>query len=158
MRRHTRGYDALFFLAIMATLFALAPGMAHVLEMPRKLMLAGDDYFTVQQIYAGWSLFAIVVVLQLAALVLLAWRSSREYYVFRPVLVALLLMAAAQILFWSFTFPANSATSNWTVMPQDWASLRLQWEYSHAGGALCQLLALCCLVWALFARVRAAGR
>jgi hypothetical protein len=158
MRRHTGGYDILFFLAILATLLALAPGMAHVLEMPRKLMLARDAYFTVQQIYAGWHLFAFVIVLQLLALAVLAWRSSREYYVFRPVLLAMLLMVAAQILFWSFTFPANSATGNWTVMPDDWAALRLQWEYSHAGGALCQFLALCSLVWALFARVRAAGR
>lgn len=158
MRRHTRGYDALFFLALLATLFALAPGMAHVLEMPRKLLLAREAYFTVQQIYAGWSLFGIVILIQCAALALLAWRSRREYYVFRPVLTALLLMLAAQILFWSFTFPANAATSNWTVMTQDWAALRWQWEYSHAYGALCQLLALCCLLWALFARVQAAGR
>ena len=158
MRRHTRGYDALFFLAILATLFALAPGMAHVLEMPRKLLLGRDAYFAVQQIYAGWSLFGIVIAIQLAALAVLAWRSRREYYVFRPVLTAILLMMAAQALFWSFTFPANAATSNWTVMTQDWPALRLQWEYSHAYGALCQLLALCCLLWALFARVQAAGR
>jgi hypothetical protein len=158
MRRHTRGYDALFFLAILATLFALAPGMAHVLEMPRKLTLARGAYFTVQQVYAGWSLFVIVIALQFAALALLAWRSAREYYVFRPVLVALLLMLGAQALFWSLTFPANGATANWTVMPENWEALRRQWEYSHAGGALCQLLALCCLLWALFARVQAAGR
>ena len=78
MRRHTRGYDALFFLAILATLFALAPGMAHVLEMPRKLLLAREAYFTVQQIYAGWSLFGIVILIQCAALALLAWRSRRD--------------------------------------------------------------------------------
>jgi hypothetical protein len=36
--------------------------------------------------------------------------------------------------------------------------LRHQWEYSHAMGAVCQLLALCCLVGALFARIRASGR
>jgi hypothetical protein len=158
MRRHTRGYDALFFLTILVTLFSLAPGMAHVLEMPRKLALGEGAYFTVQQIYAGWSLFGVVIVIQLGALALLAWRSAREYYVFRPVLAALLLMLGAQALFWSFTFPANTATANWTAAPDNWQALRLQWEYSHAGGALCQLLALCCLLWALFARVQAAGR
>ena len=158
MRRYTGGYDALFFLAILATLFSWAPGMAHVLEMPRKLALDRDTYFTVQQIYAGWSLLGIVVVIQFLSLSLLAWKSKREYYVFRPVLAALALMLASQALFWSFTFPANAATDNWTTMPGNWAALRLQWEYSHAAGALCQLLALCCLLGALFARVRAAGR
>src|SRR5690242_6941163 len=106
MRRHTFGYDLLFFLAILATLLSLAPGLAHVFELPRKLTLSRDAYFTVQQIYAGWDLFGIVLVLQLLALVLLAWRSAREYYVFRPVLAALLLLLAAQALFWLFTFPA----------------------------------------------------
>jgi hypothetical protein len=89
---------------------------------------------------------------------MLAWRSAREYYVFRPVLAALILMMLAQALFWLFTVPANSLTNNWTSMPVDWDMLRRQWEYSHALGATCQLLSLCCLIGALFARVRAAGR
>ncbi len=158
MRRHTIGYDILFFLAIVATLLSLAPGLAHVFELPRKLTLSRDAYFTVQGIYAGWELFGIVILLQLAALVLLAWRSHRDHFVFRPVLAALLLLAVAQALFWLFTFPANAATANWTRAPADWEDLRAQWEWSHAAGALCQFLGLCSLLTALFARVRAAGR
>ena len=91
-------------------------------------------------------------------LVLLTWRSAREYYVFRPVLAALLLMLAAQALFWLFTFPVNAATANWTQVTPDWDDLRGQWEWSHTAGAACQFLALCSLLTALFARVRAAGR
>lgn len=158
MRRHTIGYDILFFLAILATLLSLAPGLAHVFELPRKLGLGRDAYFTVQQIYAGWELFGVVILLQLVSLALLAWHSFRDYFVLRPVLVALLLLLAAQALFWLFTFPANAATANWTKAPADWERLRAQWEWSHAAGALCQLLGLCSLLLALFARVRAAGR
>jgi hypothetical protein len=158
MRRHTAGYDVLFFIAIFATVIALGGAQAHLFEMPRKLMLSGEDYFTVQQIYAGWDLFGVVLVIQFLSLALLARRSFREYFVFRPVLAALLLMIAAQVIFWLFTFPANAATQNWTQMPVNWEMLRRQWEYSHAAGAICQLLGLCSLVWALFARVRAAGR
>lgn len=158
MRRHTAGYDVLFFIAIFATVIALGGAMAHLFEMPRKLMLSREAYFTVQQIYAGWDLFGVVLVIQFLALALLARRSFREYFVFRPVFAALLLMLAAQVIFWLFTFPANSATQNWTQMPVNWEALRRQWEYSHATGAVCQLLGLCSLVWALFARVRAAGR
>ncbi len=158
MRRHSSGYDILFWIAILATLIALAPGLAHLFELPRKMALSQERYFTVQQIYAGWELFGIPILIQFFALVLLTWRSTGEYYVFRPVLAALVLMLAAQALFWLFTFPANTATHNWTQAPQDWAMLRHQWEYSHAAGALCQFVSLCCLIAALFARIRASGR
>lgn len=158
MRRHTFGYDVLFFAAILATLLALAPSLAHLVEMPRKMTLSRNAYFTVQQVYAGWDLFGIAILAQFVALALLAWRSFHEYYVFRPVLLALVLMLLAQAMFWLFTFPANMATANWMQAPADWDDLRHIWEYSHAAGAVCQLLALCCLISALFARVRAAGR
>lgn len=158
MRRHTAGYDVLFFIAIFATVIALGGALAHIFELPRKMVLSREDYFTVQQIYAGWDLFSLVLLIQFLSLVLLALRALREYCVFRPVLAALLLMIAAQVIFWLFTFPANVATQNWTHIPPDWDMLRRRWEYSHAAGAICQLLGLCSLVWALFARVRAAGR
>jgi hypothetical protein len=158
MRRHSSGYDFLFCLALLATLIALAPGAAHLIELPRKMALSQERYFIVQRIYAGWALFGIPIAVQFFALALLTWRSAREYYVFRPVLAALLLMLAAQGCFWLFTFPANAATLNWTQAPPDWAVLRHQWEYSHAAGALCQFASLCCLIAALFARIRASGR
>ena len=158
MRRHSSGYDLLFFIAIIASVIALGGGLAHVYELPRKLALSRDAYFTVQQIYAGWELFGIVIAIQLVALAMLAARSAREYYVFRPVVAALVLVGLAQAVFWTFTFPANAATHDWTQIPADWEALRHQWEYSHAGGTFCQLLGLCCLIGALFARVRAAGR
>lgn len=158
MRRYSSGYDFLFFTAILATLVALAPGLAHLFELSHKLSLSREEYFTVQKIYAGWELFGIAFFIQAVSLAMLAWRSTREHYIFRPVMAALILMMLAQTLFWLFTFPANSLTNNWTSMPADWDMLRHQWEYSHAMGAICQLLALCCLVGALFSRVRASGR
>jgi len=158
MRRHSTSYDILFFAAIAATLISLAPGLAHLLELPRKMALPRDAYFMVQQIYAGWALFGIAILAQLIAIALLAFRSMGDRYVFRPVMGALLLLIAAQVLFWYFTFPANTATHNWTVMPADWQALRRQWEYSHLGGAVCQAAGLLCLIAALFARIRVAGR
>lgn len=158
MRRHSASYDILYAIAILASVIALGGGLAHLYELPRKMALSRDAYFTVQQIYSGWDLFAIVLVIQFVSLAWLVWRSAREYYVFRPVMMALLLLVGAQLLFWTFTFPANVATHNWTQIPGNWEGLRHQWEYSHAGGALCQLAGLCCLIGGLFARVRAAGR
>jgi hypothetical protein len=158
MRRHTSGYDLLFFIAIFFTLLSLAPGLAHLFEMPRKLGLSEQAYFVVQRIYLGWDWFGVSILVQLGALILLAVRSAREYYVFRPVVAALVLLVMAQALFWCITFPANVATHNWTRAPADWQDLRTAWEYSHAGGAVCQLLGLMSLIAALFARVRTAGR
>jgi hypothetical protein len=158
MRRHSTGYDFLFFTAIAATLISLAPGLAHLVELPRKMALSRDTYFTVQQIYSGWALFGISILVQLIAISLLAFRSMGDHHVFRAVVAALLLLIAAQALFWFFTFPANTATQNWTVMPADWQALRRQWEYSHLGAAVCQAAGFFCLIGALFARIQAAGR
>ena len=51
-------------------------------------------------------------------------------------------LVLAQIVFWIYTYPANVATENWTVIPENWEALRGRWEYSHATGALLQLLAM----------------
>ena len=56
--------------------------------------------------------------------------------------IATLLLAANLTIFFIWTFPANQATGNWTVMPADWEALRNQWEYSHAVNALLTFLAL----------------
>jgi hypothetical protein len=158
MRRHSTGYDILFFVAIATTLISLAPGLAHLFELPHKMTLSRDAYFTVQQIYAGWELFGISILAQLAAIALLAFRSMGQPYVFRFVTAALLLLIAAQAVFWFFTFPANTATHNWTLIPSDWQALRRQWEYSHLGGALCQAAGFFCLIAALFGRIQPATR
>jgi len=47
MRRHSHGYDFLFFIAILATVNSLAPALAHLFELPRKMALSRDAYFTV---------------------------------------------------------------------------------------------------------------
>jgi hypothetical protein len=60
--------------------------------------------------------------------------------------LALLCLVGAQALFWIFTYPANLATANWTMPPDNWETLRQRWEYSHAAGALLQLACMACLV------------
>jgi hypothetical protein len=129
----------------MATAMALGPALAHLFELPNKINLVKDDYFTVQRIYSGWSLLGGVLALQLVAIasVVLAARDDRRLWTLA--LAALVCLVGAQALFWTFTYPANAATANWTVQPDDWQALRLRWEYSHAAGALLQLLAMACL-------------
>jgi hypothetical protein len=63
-------------------------------------------------------------------------------------LLAFLCILCTQIVFRVFTQPANRATRNWTVLPDNWMQLRKQWEYSHAGSAVLNLIALFALLYA----------
>ena len=134
------------FVALMATALALGPALAHLLELANKIGLPKDAYFIVQQIYAGWSLLGVVLVVQLVSIVAVIVLAYDDRRLRNFAIVALLCLAGAQALFWTFTFPANVATENWTRKPDDWVALRRQWEYSHAGGAALQLACMTCLL------------
>lgn len=133
-------------LAIPCVFIAILPAGAHLLEAPNKLRLDQADYFTVQQIYAGWALFGIVLFAAIASTLgyVIALHQSGRPYLYA--LLALLLILLNLGLFFLFTFPTNRATSNWTVAPADWDALRMQWEYSHAVNALVIFAAFFCLL------------
>jgi hypothetical protein len=140
------------FLALLFAALALAPALAHLLELPNKIGLSRDEYFTVQQIYSGWALLGIVVfgaLFSTLALAILVRKRRREFV---PALIAFLFIAATQALFWTFTFPANEQTANWTVLPENWAALRVQWEYSHAASAVLNLTAFIAVILSVLAR------
>ena len=50
-----------WFTSIACVALALVPAGAHLAELPHKFRLAAPDYLVVQQLYAGWSLFGVVV-------------------------------------------------------------------------------------------------
>jgi hypothetical protein len=52
---------ASYFFSLLFAALALAPAMAHLLELPNKINLSREDYLTVQQIYRGWALLGFVV-------------------------------------------------------------------------------------------------
>lgn len=137
---------SLYFIALVLTAMALVPAGAHVFELYSKMKLDADEYLTVQQIYRGWALFGVVIFPALASTLALAIRLRRHPTAFLPALAAFLCILATQVIFWSFTFPTNQATANWTVLPPDWADLRFQWEYSHAASACLNFAAFAALV------------
>ena len=49
------------FLALALTALALVPSGAHLFELANKMSLGAEQYFIVQRIYRGWSLFGIVL-------------------------------------------------------------------------------------------------
>lgn len=134
---------ALRFAAVLLTGLALIAPAAHLFEMSNKLVLARSDYFIVQGIYNGWWMLGLFLPLAFLANVFLAWVSRSD----RTALLLSLGAAACVLLnlaiFFVFTQPANAATQNWTVQPDNWIALRQQWEYSHAVNAGVMLMAFC---------------
>lgn len=147
--------DAMLFIALLSTALALSGAMAHLFELPAKLRLSRDAYFTVQRIYDGWWQFAYVLAVQAVSLLTLLALSRKRPGIARLVAGALLALIAAQAVFWLWTQPANVATGNWRTVPENWEALRQQWEWSHAAGALLQLVVLVAVVLATLASRRA---
>lgn len=140
------GLRTVQFLAVILTALALVPAGAHLAELPGKIQLAREQYFTVQGIYHGWALFGIVLFGVLIADIVLAVLQRRRRGPFWFAVLAFLLMAASLAVFFTWTYPANQATANWTVVPENWQELRRQWEYGHAASAVLNFLSLCSVV------------
>ena len=143
------GLRSVQFLAVILTALALVPAGAHLFELPNKIGLEQESYFIVQNIYRGWALFGIVLFGALAANLALAVAVLRQPAPFWLALAAFVLIAATLAIFFTWTYPANQATSNWTVVPDDWRELRTRWEYAHAVNAVLTFLALCAVTLSL---------
>lgn len=133
----------------------LAPGAAHALSLPNKIGMNAPDYLAAQRAYDGWALLGIIVFANLLTTCALSVITRHTRDAFRLVLAALACLVCAQALFWIFTFPANQATSGWTLLPENWRALRQRWEWSHAAGGLLDFAAMALL--ALASRSSRAG-
>jgi hypothetical protein len=58
-------------------------------------------------------------------------------------------LGITQAVFWTFTYPMNVASNNWTVMPDSFEAARRQWEYSHAVNAVLTFVAFIALTLAV---------
>ena len=142
----------LYFVALFFTALALGPAMAHLLELPNKVNLTREDYLTVQQIYRGWAWLGVVVAGALVSTLILAIMVRRKRKAFVFALISFLCIAGTQVVFWTYTYPTNQATNNWTMLPENWTELRRQWEYSHATSAGLNLMAVVAVVLSVLAR------
>lgn len=143
---NSSGLKVARFFSLLFVALALAPAMAHLLELLNKIGLSRDDYLVVQQIYRGWALLGIVVLGALVSTLVLAFMVRWRPKTFALSLAAFLCIVGTQVIFWTFTFPTNQETLNWTVLPDHWQALRRQWEYSHAASAVLNLAALIALI------------
>lgn len=131
------------FLAVIVTGFAVIAPAAHLFVLLNKINMPQDAYFTVQSIYNGWWIVGLALPLALIANLALGISSRQDATSFRLALVAAGLIALNLVIFVIWTQPANSATINWTLRPDNWQALRHQWEYSHAVNAAVTFLAFC---------------
>ncbi len=144
--------NAVRFTSLLLTSLALGAGLAHLLALPNKIGLPGDEYLTVQQIYRGWALLGIIDIGALISTFVLVFLSRRRPTALVLTAVAFLGITAALAIFFTFTYPANQQTNNWTVLPANWQGLRRQWEYSHAAGACLYLIALVLLILSILTK------
>ena len=139
------------FGSLFLTMLAMAPALAHLLELPTKIRLGEREYMTVQRVYRGWTLAGFGVgaaLLSTFALALLVYPNTTAFLF---AVIAILFTSATQAVFWAFTFPVNRETCDWTELPRNWTGLRRQWEYSHATSAAFSLTALVALIASVLA-------
>jgi hypothetical protein len=132
------------FLAIIITGLSLIAPAAHAFELLNKIGLPKADYFVVQQIYSGWWIAGLLLPLAFLANLGNAISLRADKAAMMLSIAAAALIALNLIIFMLFTQPANAATQNWTMQPDNWEALRAQWEYSHAVNAAVNFLAFCC--------------
>jgi hypothetical protein len=129
------------FIAVLLTgLAMIAPG-AHLFELFRKMRLAEDQYYVVQQIYLGWWLVVLLLPAALIANVVMAVTSSGTARWLAVVAAGLVALNLLVFVIW--TQPVNTVTDNWAVHLPQWEALRRQWEYSHAVNAGITFAAFC---------------
>jgi hypothetical protein len=141
------------FFSLVFVGLTLAPGLAHVLQMPHKMDLSGEAYLRVQQLYAGWAWLGLVVMGALVSTFLLTVLVRARLRQFALACIALGSVFVTQVIFWTFTFPVNQQTHNWTMLPVNWMTLRERWEYSHATAAVFDLIAFIAVVLAVLAAI-----
>jgi hypothetical protein len=143
--------STLRFPTLLLAALGLAPGAAHVLEMPIKMQYSPDLYVSVTSTL--YALFGSVgAVIQVAA-VLCAFLSTylmRNTPMFRMTLAGALALALSLVLWGALVAPVNSAWADaWSTTPQSvagvYAQLRPRWEYGHVAAFVAWLVGYCVL-------------
>jgi hypothetical protein len=141
------------FVALLLAALGLAPGTAHMLELPIKMGYPPGLYAHVTS--SLYALFGSVgAVLQLAAVVaalLLAYRTRRQGPAGRFLLSAICLIVS--VLLWMATVaPVNAEWSRVAgqepaVVVASYAALRSRWEYGHMAAFIAWFVGFSSLLW-----------
>ena len=142
LKRDSMIFESVRLLAVISVAICLIPAGAHFFELANKMSLSTAEYMTTQKIYAGWSFFGVAIIAAIIFTLVHTLMVRAQRAAFFLSLTALLCLGATQVIFWTFTYPMNVATNNWTIGPQNFEAARQQWEYSHAVNAVLTFVAL----------------
>lgn len=166
--------DVLQVMTVILVVVAMAPALAHALELPGKMRLTKEAYVAMQPIYypgftiaggigeAGGMISTII-------LLFVTPLASADFWL---TLVALLGLIAMQAVYWLFTHPVNKFWLEGKELSRfgsgffsfasagrpgrqcetravDWTDLRDRWEYSHVVRAGFSAVSLIAIVIAL---------
>ena len=102
-------FDVLQILTVILVALAMAPALAHALELPGKMRLTKEAYFAVQIIYyPGFTIAGgigeAVGMISTIMLLVITPLGSPDFWL---TLVALLGLVSMQAVYWLFTHPVN---------------------------------------------------
>lgn len=140
-----------FWLLVFAAL-GLAPGAAHVMELPVKMGYAPELYAAVTStLYALYG--SVGAATQVAALLCSAWATFRlrKTASFRSTLSGTLLLGLSLVLWTALVAPVNAEwahafTGPPEAIPAAYARLRARWEYGHVATFVAWLAGFCVLL------------
>jgi hypothetical protein len=159
-------FDIILMAAAFLTAVVMGQALAHVLEMPGKMRLDRDQYYTVQTIYyPGFTIGGIAEPLSIVAAGVALLTAPAGSGLFWLVAVALAALALTQLLFWLVVQPVNRQwlgstrlsgaaehffrTGQAGGLSGDWTRLRDRWERGHAARAMTATIAFVLLLLAV---------
>ena len=139
------------FVDLLLVVLTFGMTWCHVVEIPGKLRLTGDQWLAVQHnLYVAFGP-PFGAPIEVAAIVL-TWcvfsLVRNRHPANRWTLAAALCTTAALAAWFLLVAPMNTILSGWTAqtLPPDWISVRNQWEFGHAVHSLLFLLGFGALV------------
>jgi hypothetical protein len=145
-------HPALLFVALTLTAIGLAPGIAHLLELPVKLAYPPADYAAVTSTLYRW--FGVVgggvQTIATLAVALLAYRMRHEAGAMLS-WVAVAALVCSLAIWGGAVAPVNSAwaaagTPGSASFVDAYARLRLRWEFGHVAALVSWLVGWFALV------------
>jgi len=141
--------DAAQLVVIALVAVAMAPALGGALSLQSRLALSSAEYVVVQRVDHSALIVGTLGVLALIAAAAHSFLVRGNAAAFAWSLVTVTGLAAAQILFWTVAYPVVAMTDSWTHVPEDFASVRHQWEYSLASAGILSLGSLLAAVRAI---------
>ena len=144
----------------MLTAVLMTMGFTHLWQLPPRMTYDGVLWLDTLTFYVKFGPMGPGPVIEVAAILatlVLLFSLRRRRLAFALTLVAAIALVLSTAAYWLFIFPVNRELLTWTAetLPRNWTDFRDQWEYTHAGRAALQFVALGSLVGSLIAELPA---